>query len=126
MRFAALNKFKISLLCYTNAVILCHMSNRLDHPEPNSAQLLCVVWGFTGQTQCTVALLTRCLRFPSAAATQRATTKKLHLSVLLHIKPGCYLHFTVLVVSNTTDRDHITTSSSLLTGLFSIKVIMEG
>lgn len=53
--------------------------------------------------------------------------KKLHLSVLLHIKkPGCYFHFTVLVVSNTTDHDRITTSSSLLTDMFSIKVIMEG
>lgn len=106
------------LTCCATWVVL------IDQPEPISAQLFCIVWGSQGK-QCTVALLTRCLWFPSAAATQRATTKKkLHLSVL-HIKTWLLLPLYSAGFLNTTDHVHITTSSFLLTDMFFINIIIE-
>lgn len=110
------------LTCCATWVVL------FDHPEPKLAQLICIVWGSQGK-RCTVALLTRCLWFPSAAAShQRAATKKekLHPSVL-HIKTWLLLPLYSAGFLNTTDHVcvHLTTLSLLLTNMFFIKIIME-
>lgn len=116
-------KSKISLLlCYNNAVMLCHLSRHIWPPWAyHSLAFVSCIRGLTGQTQCTVALLIRCLWFPFCCCNTESYRLKrksasIRLSSLLNL--AATSHLTVLVISNT-DCDHINPlQAQLLTDSF--------
>lgn len=115
-------------MCYTNADMLCHLSSPLWPPwaKISSAYLHCM--GFTGQTvYCSFTNQMLMVPFCCCITHRELPLKKMHPSVLLHIKTWLLLPLYSAGFLNTTDHVcvHLTTLSLLLTNMFFIKIIME-